>query len=72
MSDDQDPGDLRDGRSAREKQIRDELVAERAKFAELVQRLLMAHSALHVEQAAHEQTKGEFERFKRDVARGKR
>ena len=58
--------DLRDGRTVAEKTLLDELCAARAANAELVQRLSLAHSALHVEQHEHEQTKASLLRLQRE------
>ena len=40
-----------------EKLLLDELCAAKAASAELMQRLMAAHSALHIEQVAHAETK---------------
>lgn len=55
----------RDGRTVAEKLLLDELCGTKAQVAELTQRLALAHSAHHVEQVAHDETKANLLRLER-------
>lgn len=61
--------DLHTGQTVAEKSLRDEIVGLKAQNAALVQRLQLAHGAMHSEQHAHEQTRAELTRLKRSIAR---
>ncbi len=56
---------MSDERTVAEKILLDELCATKAANAALTQRLALAHSALHVEQHAHEETKAALMRLQR-------
>jgi len=64
--DDENTVDRDTGRTVVEKCLRDEICALKSANAELVQRLRMAYSALHVEQTAHEQTKATLLRLRKE------